>query len=215
EVPQFRPLRPRVPRMPAAADREDALLGPAFLLVAPRPAKRGVKLVPVERLLQRLCFHHLGVQRGARVDRVDAAVEPLLIGVHDEVEPEPPRGRVAKRDHLAKFPCRIDVQHRKRRLRRMERLQREMQENARILADRIKQYWPRELGRRLAENPDRLVLQKAQIVRKWLMPHRDALGHAATISCLADTALLSTQSGAPHGDEPNPRARTWEEMLRG
>ena len=53
--------------------REDALLGAALLLVAPRAAEGRVELAGVERLPQRLGLHHLGVELAAGGDRVDAA----------------------------------------------------------------------------------------------------------------------------------------------
>jgi len=36
------------------------------------------------------------MQGRARSDRVDAAIEPLLIDMHDQIEPEAPDGLVAK-----------------------------------------------------------------------------------------------------------------------
>jgi len=98
--------------MTRGAERKDALLGTAFFFVAARAADRHVKAEFVERLLQRLGLHHLGVQRRAGSDRVDALGQPVLIGVHDKLDPEPRGGRVAKRDHLAKLPGRVDMQQR-------------------------------------------------------------------------------------------------------
>jgi hypothetical protein len=51
--------------MGSGAEREDALLGAALFLVAARAAEGGVEAVFVERLLQALGLHHLGVQRRA------------------------------------------------------------------------------------------------------------------------------------------------------
>ena len=49
EVPQLRPLVLGVPLAELVAEREDALLGPRFLLLAPRPAEGGVELVAAAR----------------------------------------------------------------------------------------------------------------------------------------------------------------------
>ena len=54
ELPQLGPLALRIPAMLGRAEREDPLLGPRLLLVAPRAAEGGVEAVLVERLLQRL-----------------------------------------------------------------------------------------------------------------------------------------------------------------
>ena len=111
------------------AQREHALLGARFFLVAPRAAQRGVEAVLIQRLAQRLGFHHVGMQAGAARDRVDAAREPIAIDVDDQFEPELFRARVAERDHLAEFPGGIDVQQRQRRFRRIERLAYEMKQD--------------------------------------------------------------------------------------
>ncbi len=117
--------------------REDALLGAALLLVAPRAAESRVEAALVERLAQRLGLHHLGVDLAARGDGRDAARDALLVDVDAQIEPEPPRRLVAEGDHLAELPGRVDVQQRKGQRRGMERLHRDVQHRAGILADRI------------------------------------------------------------------------------
>ncbi len=166
--------------MPGIAEREDPLLCPAFLLVAPRPADRRVEPVLVERLLQRLGLHDLRVQCRSGGDWVDAAVEPLLVDMHDQVEAEPLRGCVAERDHLAEFPGGVDVQQREGRLRRIERLQREVQQNARILADRVHQHRVAKLGRDLAQDRDRLRLQPSQMRRQLRTARHQLTGIGST-----------------------------------
>src|SRR5580765_7526732 len=106
----------------------------------------------VERLLQRLGLHHLGMQRRARSDRVDAALKSFLVDMNDQFQPEAPYRRVAKFDHLAELPHRVDMEQRQRKLRGMERLPRKMQQNVRALADRIHQYRVAEFGRDLAQD---------------------------------------------------------------
>jgi hypothetical protein len=96
--------------------------------------------------------------------------ERLAVGVDDEIELERPRRRVAKRDHLAEFPGGIDMQHRQRNARRIERLAREVQQDCRILAGRIKQHRPGERRHRLAQDRDafRLELRKMRLARRGL-----------------------------------------------
>ncbi len=53
DVPQLRALVLRVPLAVLVAEREDALLGPRALLVAPRAAERGVEAVLGDRVEQR------------------------------------------------------------------------------------------------------------------------------------------------------------------
>src|SRR4029077_20803095 len=122
--PQLRALFLRVPTMLGAAQREDTLLGATLLLVAPRPAKRRVAAVAIERLLQRFGFHDRCMQCGARGNGTDPARSALLVDVHQEIEPEFARGCVAEGDHLAEFPAGVDVQKRKWQLGRSKRLAR-------------------------------------------------------------------------------------------
>ena len=61
DAPKFGALVLGVPGMGGAAERKDAFLGAAFFLIAARAAEGGVELVLVQRLLQRLGLHHVGV----------------------------------------------------------------------------------------------------------------------------------------------------------
>jgi hypothetical protein len=74
--------------------------------------------------------------------------------MHDQIETEVARARVAERDHLAELPRGVDVQQRKWRLRRIERLERQMQQDRGILADRIEHHRILRLGHRLADDVD-------------------------------------------------------------
>ena len=60
-VPQLRPLILRVPLMLAIAEAVDTFFRTAFLFIATGTAERSVKLVVVERLLQRHGFHDICV----------------------------------------------------------------------------------------------------------------------------------------------------------
>lgn len=83
----------------------------------------------IECLPQRLRFHDVGVQFRSACHRIDAASQSVLIDVHDQIDAELAGAGIAKCDHLAKFPGRVDVQQRERRLRRIERLQRQVQQD--------------------------------------------------------------------------------------
>ena len=91
--------------------------------------------------------------------------QPFLVGVDDQIQPEIAGGGVAERDHLAELPLGVDVQHRERHFRRIEGLAREVQQDARILADRVHQHRVAELGGDLAQDRHRLGFETAQMSR--------------------------------------------------
>ncbi len=164
-MPQLRPLIARVPDVTGGAEREDALLGAALLLVATRAAEGRIELPFVERLLQRLGLHHLGMQLRAGSDRIDAAREALRIGVHQQLEAITRRDLIAVADHVAEFPFGVDVQQREGRLRRIEGLEREVQHHPGVLADRVEHHRVAELGRDLADDADGFRLEALQVLK--------------------------------------------------
>src|SRR5262249_48665360 len=91
---------------------EYPFLGARRLLVAPSSTDGGVPTVAIEGLLQRFRLHNPGVERRSGADRVDAALTPLVIGMHQQLDPVLRRSGVAKTDHVAKFPCRVDMKKR-------------------------------------------------------------------------------------------------------
>ena len=70
---------------------------------------------------------------------------------------------VAELDHLPEFPGRVDMQERKRRLGRIERLHGEVQQDRGILADRIEHHRLGERRGDLAENMDRLGFKAVEM----------------------------------------------------
>src|SRR3546814_13578765 len=62
-------------------EAEDAFLGAGFLLVAARTADGRIGAPLVERLLQRLGLHHVGVYRGTVADGADALGHAFGAGV--------------------------------------------------------------------------------------------------------------------------------------
>src|SRR3546814_20096249 len=103
-------------------EREDALLGAGLFLVATRPADRGVEPPLVQRLLEGLGLHHVGVHGGAVADRTDALGNAIRVGPDMQFRPGLGRAAIAERDHLAALPAGVDVQQRYRRGRRMRGL---------------------------------------------------------------------------------------------
>ena len=96
----------RVPAVLRVAEREHALLGARLLLVAARAADGGIEAVLVQRLLQALGLHHVGVHGGAVADRADAVRDAVGIDVHAQVDAGLGRAAVAEGDHLAELPAR-------------------------------------------------------------------------------------------------------------
>ena len=70
---------------------------------------------------------------------------------------------VAKLDHLAELPGRVDMQEGKRRLGRIEGLHRQMQQDRRILADRIEHHRLGEGRRHFAKDVDRLGFEAVEM----------------------------------------------------
>ncbi len=163
ELPQLRPLVLRIPAMLCGAEGEDALLGAALLLVAARAAEGGVEAVLVERLLERLRLHDVGVHLRAVRERVDALRQTLRVHVHEQLHAEFARHLVAKLVHVAELPRRVDVQQRKRRRRRIERLDREVQHHRAVLADGVEHHRLLALRHHLAHDVDALGLEPLQV----------------------------------------------------
>ena len=149
--------------MMRVAKREHALLGARLLLVAAGATESEVEAVTIQRLPQRLCFHDVGVQFRSAGNRIDAALEPVAVDVHDQIEIELARPRIAERDHFAEFPRGIDVQQRERQPRRIERLERQVEQNRGVLADGIEHHRILGLGDRLAHDVDAFGLELLQV----------------------------------------------------
>ncbi len=123
--------------MLSGPEREDALLGAGFFLVAPGAAEGRIKLVLVECLLEPLCFHHIGMDGRAVAERAHAVAYAFLIHMYQKVEPQFLRLAVAKRDHFPEFPGRVDMHQRERGAGWIEGFHRQMQHHRRILAHGI------------------------------------------------------------------------------
>ncbi len=158
--------------MARIAQRKDPFLGARGFLVTARAADRGVESVAFERLLQSLRLHHARMHGRTRADRINARSQSLLIDMHDQLKPERMCRAVAESDHIAKFPCRIDMEERERQPARVECLARDVQHHARILADRIEHHRTPECGGHLAHDADQLSFKLAQMRRQGTRDHR-------------------------------------------
>src|SRR3546814_18922370 len=107
-------------RRPPRSTRTDTLF--PYTTLFRSPADRGVEPPLVQRLLEGLGLHHVGVHGGAVADRTDALGNAIRVGPDMQFRPGLGRAAIAERDHLAELPAGVDVQQRYRRARRMKGL---------------------------------------------------------------------------------------------
>src|SRR3984893_1620407 len=91
QAPQLGPLVLRIPAMLGRAERENPLLRPALLLIAPGSAERHIEAIFVERLLEALRLHDIGVDLRAVREGIDSLRQAVRIHVDDQVHTELPR----------------------------------------------------------------------------------------------------------------------------
>ncbi|KGD34002.1 hypothetical protein DO72_1365 [Burkholderia pseudomallei] len=166
-APQLRALRLRVPLAEFVAKRENPLLRPRLLLVAPRPADHRRVAVPLDRLEQRDRLR--GVARIRLAAQHHRAARDRILDVADhQLRANLLRAAVAEIDHLVVVVARVDVHERKRQRRpavraEPERLEREMQHDHRILAAREQQRRLAAFRDELAQDVDRLGLEPVEM----------------------------------------------------
>ena len=93
------------------------------------------------------------------VEGVDVLGQALGVLVDDQFPVILLRCRLAHGVHVAELPAGIDMQQREGRLGGIEGLEREMQHDSRILADRIEHHRLFAFGRHLAHDMDRFRLE--------------------------------------------------------
>ncbi|MNZ94894.1 hypothetical protein D3C78_1140140 [compost metagenome] len=177
--------------MLAVAERVHALLGPRLFFVAPRTTEGSIEAVLVERLLEALGLHDVGVLGTAVGERVDALGDAVRVDVSDQLQAHFLDHLVAEAVHLLEFPLGVDVHHRKRQLARKEGFACQVQHHGRILADRVQHHRVIELSGHLTNDVDALRLQLFQMrqfvdhsySRKYdLMDGQRAVFERATLS---------------------------------
>ena len=146
-----------------AAKGKDALFGARLFFVTPGATKGRVKLVVVQRLLQALGFHDVGVDLRAMGKGVDAHGQTLGVLVHQELEIVLRLHAVAKGVHLPKLPARVHVQQRKRQLGRVKRLERQVQHHGAVFANRVQHDRVVAAGHHLAHDVDAFRFQALKV----------------------------------------------------
>src|SRR5690625_7050344 len=94
------------------AEGVDTLFSTRFFFIPARPTKRRIKAVLVQRLLQTLGFHHIGMSGAAMTERANAHIDPFLIDMHQQLPAQVFNPLVAKGNHLTKLPCGIHMHER-------------------------------------------------------------------------------------------------------
>ena len=161
EVPQLGPLVLRVPLAELVAEADDALLGARLLLVASAAAEDTVETVVVDGVEQRQRLERVAGAVGALAQ--PAVVDVVLHARDDEPQAEPLDGLVAVGEHLGEVVARVDVQHREGDRRRPEGLRREVEHDDGVLAAAEEQRRTLELARHLADDEDRLGLERVEV----------------------------------------------------
>jgi hypothetical protein len=157
EVPELRPLVLRVPLAELVAEREHPLLRARLVLVAPGAAEGRGEPILLERVEQ---HRRLDPVAGA-VRRLlhQAALQRLRHAGDEELDAELRHAPVAELQDLGEVVAGVDVHHRERDPRRVERLLRQPQHDDRVLAAAEQQHRPLQLGDHLADDVDRLRLE--------------------------------------------------------
>ena len=134
QTPQLRSLRYRIPLPEVAAEREDSLLGPRALLVAPVPAEHGTESVLCDRVEQRDGLEPVPRRPGPSFYH-SAAVDRLH-GGHDQPLAELGQSAIAELDRLGEIVASVHVHDREREADRPERLLGQTEQDGRVLAAR-------------------------------------------------------------------------------
>src|SRR6185503_10759381 len=109
DTPQFGTLLFGIPAMLSRPDGEHALLGSRLFLVSTGTTECRIETVLVERLLERLRLHDIGVNVRPVCEGSDACVDSVLVDVDEEIQAVATSGLIAKGDHLAELPRGVDV----------------------------------------------------------------------------------------------------------
>jgi len=117
----------------------------------------------IERLLQRFGFHDMGMALAAVIERINICCDAFRIDPFDHLGAGICNSAIAKLDHLAKLPRRIDMQKRERDLAWVEGLARQMKQNGGVLADRIQHDWPLKLRDDLPKDLNRFGLKLLEV----------------------------------------------------
>ena len=138
------------------AERVDALFGTRGFFITTRATKGRIKPILIQRLLERLGFHDIGVFGAAVVERVDIGCPPLFVGVHDQFHTRLFSHAVTELDHFAKLPRGVHVHQREWRCTGVKSFARQVQHYRRIFTDGVHHHRVGELSGNFTDDMDRL-----------------------------------------------------------
>ena len=93
------------------------------------------------------------------IKRVDALLYAILIDVFDHLDAKLLGCLITELDHFLEFPCRVDMQERKRWLLRIEGFHRQMEHYGAVFSDGIQHYRFLTLGCHFSYNVDCLCFE--------------------------------------------------------
>ncbi len=164
DIPQLGALVFGIPRMVFVAEGVDTFFGTRLFFVATGTAKCGIELVLVERLLERVGLHDVGMDVAAVGEWSDALLHAFFVDVDNQIPAKLVANEIlAERDHLLKLPSRVDVHQRERRLGRIECLFGQPDHDSRVFADRVEHDRVVELGRDFTDDVDALGFELLEV----------------------------------------------------
>ena len=146
-------------------------------------------------LFQSLGLEDVGVHARTVLDRVDALGQSLLVAMRDQLDIVFGRDPITEFVDLAKLPRGVDIEERKRKPARRERLARQMQHHRRVLADRIQHDRPLRGRRHLANDVDRLGLERLEMGQRFHGRRRVARIHEFELRSARNAANSGPSSG--------------------
>src|SRR5687768_8551449 len=216
QVPQLGALVARVPLAELVTEAQDALLGTGLVLVTAAAAEDGVELVGLDGVQQRNGLQRVAGAVGALGQL--AAVNELLDAADDELQAQPFDGAVAEVDDLGEVVAGVHVQHGERNLAGPERLGGQVQHDHGVLAAGEQQRRLLELGYNLADDVDRLRLERVQAGEARGgsdVGHLGGLlGYESAHTCSPHSVLLVPAQRPARGSSPGAtlRVQGWQPM---
>ena len=211
QVPQLGPLVLRVPLPELVAEGVHALLGPRLVLVAATAAEHGVEAVLLDRVEERDALQAVADRLRARVLGHPPGVDRRLDRADDELGAQLGDAAVPVVEDLVEVVAGVDVHQREGEPGRPEGLLGDLEHHRGVLAAGEEEHRVLELGRDLAEDVDRLGLERVEV--------RDRrFRHPATSASVRtrhwDAAIVAGRPIAPGSAVPLPLTGRVDDQIR-
>ena len=163
KIPKLGPLVFWIPAMEFVSEGKHSLFCTRFFFVPACATEGRIESVQIQRLFERVRLHDFGVLF-AVLTRVNSQFEPLMIDVNNQFDTQLIFDVVvAELDHLLEFPSRIDMQKRKWRLGWIERFERQVRHDRRVLAHGVEHDGLLKFRSHLSNNVDALGFQLLKV----------------------------------------------------